>query len=184
MWLQEPEVQRGFVDREVEGLIPQRGDESMCMGVILSKAAVNASVESWLASRQRVDGRSSICVQSTWCGLEGWVLSSLSPLLLRWERICGGPRHAAGEALAVCALAHPPWRASSEARTLLTISQGGVHRGAPSPCAATPPRLALSGALVLNAGYEHSQQPAALWTACTQPCCMEPRDGPPGMKQL
>ncbi|GLD60722.1 MTSS I-BAR domain containing 2a [Lates japonicus] len=43
----------------------------------------------------------------------------------------------------------------SEAGTLLTITQGGVHRGVPSPCAATPPRLALSGALVLNAGYEY-----------------------------
>ena len=35
------------------------------------------------------------------------------------------------------------------------------------PCAATPPRLALSGALMLNAGYEYRQLPAAPWTDCT-----------------
>lgn len=71
-----------------------------------------------------------------------------------------------------------------EAETLLTITQGGVHRGAPSPCAATPPRLALSGALVLNAGCEHNKLPAALWAACTLPCYMEPKGGSPRMKQL
>jgi len=73
---------------------------------------------------------------------------------------------------------------SCEAETLLTITQGGVHRGAPSPCAATPPRLALSGVLVLNAGYENSKLPAALWTACTQPCCMELSDESFRMKKL
>lgn len=66
------------------------------------------------------------------------------------------------------------------ARRPLLTTQGGVHRGAPSPCAAPPPRLALSGALVLNAGNVHSQPPAALCTACTQPRWLEPRDGYPG----
>lgn len=71
-----------------------------------------------------------------------------------------------------------------EAESILTITQGGVHRGAPSPCAATPPRLALSGALVLNAGCEYNKLPAALCTACTQPCYMEPKGGSPRMKKL
>lgn len=61
-------------------------------------------------------------------------------------------------------------------RGLPSNTQGGVHGGAQSPRAATPPRQALSGTLVLNAGYERSQLPAALGTACTQTCCMEPGD--------
>lgn len=42
---------------------------------------------------------------------------------------------------------------------------------------APPPRLALSGAVVLNAWNVHSQPPAALCTVCTQPCWLEPKDG-------
>lgn len=54
-----------------------------------------------------------------------------------------------------------------------------------APRAATPPRLALSGAVVLNAGHEHSQVPAAQWTARTQPRCTETADGsPPRMNTL
>lgn len=153
--------------------------------MILSKAAVNASVEVLVgfqtARRWEKQHMCSVDLVADW-------RDECFPLCHHFFTLRADlwqtPSHSWGEALAVRAQADPPWRAGCEARTLLTVSQGGVHRRAPSPRAATPPRLALSGALVLNAGYEHIQQPAALWTACTQPCCMEPRDGPPGMKQL
>lgn len=52
--------------------------------------------------------------------------------------------------------------------TLLTVTQGGVHRGAP------PPRTALSGALVLNARLAEP-------TAYSAAHRLEPRDPYPGM---
>ncbi|KAG7244458.1 hypothetical protein INR49_030110 [Caranx melampygus] len=66
--------------------------------------------------------------------------------------------------------------------TITTTTRVGFTEEFPSPCA-TPPRLALSGALVVNTGYERSRLPAALWTACTQPCYLERRDGSPRMQK-
>lgn len=61
--------------------------------------------------------------------------------------------------------------------TLLTVTQGGVHRGAPTLRAAPPPplRTALSGAVVLNA-------PIAEATAYSAAHRLEPRHRYPGMK--
>lgn len=61
-----------------------------------------------------------------------------------------------------------------EAGNLMTTTRGGVRRGAPR--AATPPRLALSGAVVLNTGSENGGAPsAAPWTACA---CSREADDP------
>lgn len=119
-----------------------------------------------LSSRHSNAWKRRICVRSTFSGEIGWVI--FNPPAPAYAESSG--------------------RLSLRVHTLsgdlpLTITQGGVHCGAPSPCAATPPRLALSGALVLNAGYEYSQLPAALWSARTQTCCMEPREDLQGWKR-
>ncbi|TNN67996.1 hypothetical protein EYF80_021788 [Liparis tanakae] len=75
--------------------------------------------------------------------------------------------------------AHP-----GESISMLAVTVGFTE-DLRAPRAATPPRLALSGAVVLNAGHEHSQVPAAQWTARTQPRCTETADGsPPRMNTL
>lgn len=68
-----------------------------------------------------------------------------------------------------------------EGKTPLTSAQGGVHQqGAQSPCADTPPRLALSDSLVLNAGYQNGKLPAAHWIVClhSDPSWSQGRDLP------
>lgn len=57
--------------------------------------------------------------------------------------------------------------------TPLTVTQGGVHRGAPTLRAAPPPRIALSGALVLNTRLADP-------TAYSAAHRLEPRDRSPG----
>lgn len=88
-------------------------------------------------------------------------LSIIVPL--RFQRICDSQCQASGSC---CVCTGLGGAGRFEAGTLLTITQGGVHRGAQSPYAATPPRLALSGALVLNAG--NRRQP----TACSAVDCV------------